>query len=125
MANILVMDDEELIRTVMTDLVECLGHSCITAKSGENAIEIYKNHLKSNKKIDCVILDVFVKGGLGAEPTADEILKLNKNAIIVVSSGDSEEPVMRNFENYGFSDVLEKPCKIKDIENLFERHNIN
>jgi len=125
LANILVMDDEELIRTVMTDLIECLEHSCITAVNGEKAIEIYKEFQSKDKPVDLVILDVFVKNGWGAEKTISELLKINPKVISVVSSGDPEDKLMQKYSQFGFKDTLKKPYKIVDIQSLFSKHNIN
>jgi DNA-binding NtrC family response regulator len=118
------MDDEEIIRTVMTDLIECLGHKCITAENGEKALEIYKKHFNSDNPVNCVILDISIAQGMGAESTITELLKIDSDVTAVVSSGDPESPIMRNFSQYGFKDTLKKPCRMADIQELFKRQNL-
>lgn len=125
MAKILVMDDEEMIRDVMTDLIECLEHNCTTSVCGEEAIELYKKSFEANDKFDLVILDYNVKNGMGATNTAEELLKIDENALLVISSGDTELDEMRNFKKYGFCDYLKKPCKLNDVIDLLKKQNIN
>ena len=68
-AHILVVDDEEAIRQLSSDMLKSFGHSVITAGDGEEAIEKYIAADKGNDPFDVVIMDLTIPGGMGGKPT--------------------------------------------------------
>jgi len=63
----------------------------------------------NQKPFDVVITDITVPGGLGGVETAQKIRVINPSARIIVASGYSNNAVMANFQDYGFTDSLAKP----------------
>lgn len=106
--KILIMDDEESIRSSMQELLMMGGWVVECAKDGDEAIELYKKALETSRPFDVVILDLTVPGGMGGKETITKLLELNSNVKAVVSSGYSNNPVMADYEKYGFSDVYNK-----------------
>ena len=47
-----------------------------------------------------------------------EILSLNPEAKVIVSSGYSNDPVMADYEEYGFCGSIEKPYRMKDLARV-------
>ncbi len=114
--RILFMDDNDELREAVKELLELLGHEVFTAKKGEEAIEIYKNN-----KIDLVILDLTIIGGMGGRDTIKELLKIDKKVKAIVSSGYSDDDVIANYKKYGFVDKIEKPYTLTKLKKLLEK----
>ncbi len=113
--SILIMDDEEYILDVFTKMLRIQGYTVECVKTGEDAIKKYREHYESDKPFDFVILDLTVYGGMGGRETIKVLRSINPSIKAIVSSGYSENPVLANFREYGFSDVLTKPYSIDDI----------
>jgi PAS domain S-box-containing protein len=121
--KVLLMDDEEFILAMACEMLQSLGHICDTVSKGEDAIVKYKSELNAGSKFDLVIMDLTVPGGMGGKDAVKELLKIDKDVVAVVSSGYSNDPVMSNYREYGFSAVIAKPYTIEQLEktivNLF------
>jgi DNA-binding NtrC family response regulator len=66
-----------------------------------------------------------IPGGLGAKETMALLLQLDPRAQAIISSGYGNDPIMANYEHYGFKGVIAKPYKILElslvIENLLSK----
>lgn len=113
--KILVMDDEEMIRDLASQMLKWLGYDVGVAGDGAEAIERYQKAADSGKPFDAVILDLTVKKGIGGMETLKTLLKTDPRVKAVVSSGYSDDPVMTDFRKYGFAGALPKPYTIKEL----------
>ena len=120
-AHILVLDDEELVREVIGIMLEELGHKISYAVQGREAIKKYQEAWQNNSQYDAVITDLTIPGGMGGQEAAEEILKINPQAKIIVSSGYATDPVMANYEDYGFHDRVVKPYRFMELKKVIER----
>ena len=119
--RVLVMDDEESLRNLSQKMLEPLGYKVDTVKDGVEAIETYKKNMVSGEPFDAVILDLTIKGGMGGEPTMRELLKIDPDVKAIVSSGYFNDPVMSDFEKYGFIGALAKPYDKNALKEVLER----
>ncbi|MEK7396703.1 MAG: PAS domain S-box protein, partial [Candidatus Poribacteria bacterium] len=119
--RILVMDDDQTIRELATEILCNIGYEVKVAADGSEAIDIYKNAMAGGKPFDAVIMDLTIPGGLGGAETVKEILKLDPNVKAIVSSGYSDDPVMSDFRNYGFKDVIAKPYRISELSKVVHK----
>lgn len=119
--RILVMDDESMVRGVARSILKYLGFEAILASSGEEALEIYQKHRLEGVHIDAVVLDLTVPGGMGGAETASRLLALDPSAKLLVSSGYSEDPVMSNYQEYGFAGRIPKPYKPAEFSEILTR----
>lgn len=113
--SILIMDDEEYILEVFMKMLRYQGYSVECVKKGEDAIKKYREHYERGNPFDYVILDLTIYGGMGGREAIEILKGINPGIKAIVSSGYSENPVMANFREYGFSGVLTKPYSIDDI----------
>lgn len=121
MGRILLMDDEEMLRKLAQQMLKRLGYKVETVKDGLEAIEMYRQRFDSDEPFDAVILDLTIKGGMGGERTLQELLKVDPQIKAIVSSGYSNDPVMSNFQDYGFKAAMAKPYEMKDMEEAIEK----
>jgi DNA-binding response OmpR family regulator len=119
--TILIMDDDYDILELFQLNLEMLGYNTVTARSGEEALELYRLSLQSGDRIVAVIADLTIPGGMGGKELAAKILALDDNAKIIVSSGHSGSPEMVNFREYGFSGAMEKTFNAEKIKQVIEQ----
>ncbi len=117
-ARILVMDDEEYILEVAANMLETMGHRPDTATDGARAVDMYRQAVESSIGYEMVILDLTVPGEMGGKEAAREILKIDGEAVLVVSSGYSNAPIMGDYRSHGFSGVLAKPYTLREMRKL-------
>ncbi|MCJ8331874.1 MAG: response regulator, partial [Lentisphaeria bacterium] len=120
--QIMIMDDEDMIRGMLTLLLKRNKCDVTPACNGEEAIVAYKAAMETGNPIDLIIMDLTVPGAMGGKDCMEKILKIDPEAIAIVASGYSTAPVMADHSAYGFSGVLQKPYPIddllKEIDNL-------
>ena len=108
MYNILVCDDEEGIRTLISKYAKYEGHSVTTAENGQIAVELCKN-----KKFDIIILDIMMPQLDGFE-TARQIRQFSQVPIIMLSALGEEYDRIHGFE-VGTDDYVVKPFSPKEL----------
>ncbi len=119
--KILVMDDDEVIRDFIDRVLAHLGYEVVCAEDGSEAIELYKRAKESNQSFDAVILDLTIPGGMGGAETIQKLLEMDHQVKAIVSSGYSNDPVMSNFQQYGFNGVITKPYKIQELSQVLHK----
>ncbi len=107
--KVLVMDDEEDVRSVVGAMLKALGYEPVFARDGAEALAIYQNAAQTGNNVDVVIMDLTIPGGMGGKETIKKMLEIDHRARVIVASGYSNDPVMSSFESYGFSGVIAKP----------------
>lgn len=120
--HVLVMDDDPGIRDVLAGMLEILGHKVERCENGADAISFYKKQMSSGKPFDLVIMDLTIPGGMGGEEAIKYLREMDPEVKAIVSSGYSNNPVISNFSDYGFSGRLAKPFKISTLKR--EIHSV-
>ncbi|MEE4241585.1 MAG: ATP-binding protein [Desulfopila sp.] len=116
--RILLMDDEETIHSIGEAMLTYLGYETLHAFNGEEAIAIYKKHLEKEDRIDAVIMDLTIPGGMGGAVAVRKILEINPSAKVLVSSGYSDDPAVQNYREAGFCNIITKPYQLADISRI-------
>jgi two-component system cell cycle sensor histidine kinase/response regulator CckA len=116
--KVLVMDDEELIRTLVGESLSYLGYQCEFAEDGDKAIALYKGAMESGEPFRVVIMDLTIPEGKGGKEAIGDLIEVDPDVAVIISSGYSGDPVMAEFEKYGFKGVLSKPYKIEQLDKL-------
>ncbi len=102
---VLIVDDEETIREVGTDMLIDLGLSVKQASDGLQAIEVYKEY---KHEIHVVILDMTMPH-MGGEDTYVELCRINPDVQVILSSGYNEQDTTNRFAGKGLAGFLQKP----------------
>ncbi|MBN1163201.1 MAG: response regulator [Candidatus Krumholzibacteriota bacterium] len=110
--RVLVVDDEEIILGLASDMLVRLGYEVETAVSGHEAIEIVRA-----KQIDLVILDLVMPEINGPETFA-QLRKINPELPVIISSGFCEGSVIQDMLRNGAKSFLKKPYRLHDISNV-------
>ena len=108
--NVLVMDDEEAILEIVGDILAYHGFTVDFARDGEEALCLYQE-----RRYDAVILDLTVPGGMGGREAMKELLRIDPAVRAIVSSGYSNDPIMSDYSQYGFKNVIAKPYDLEEL----------
>jgi len=119
-ARILVMDDEELIRGLVTMLLGELGHEVEVAAHGEAALAAYKEAAAAGRPFDLVILDLTVRGGMGGAETVQRLREIDPGVKAIVSSGYSEDAIIADYQKHGFKAFLKKPYDADELRSVLD-----
>lgn len=109
------MDGEKTIRDTVRLVLQRSEYEVETAKDGSEAIDLYKRAVGTKKPFDAVIMDLMVPDGMGGREAIKMLLEIDSEVKAIVSSGNFDDPALKNFEKYGFSVFLSKPFKIDSL----------
>ena len=118
--RILVVDDEEIVLKIAEKLLLYMGYEVATTKTGEDAVWLYRQAVESRKPFDAVILDLALGRGMGGTEVMKDLLAIDPDVKAIISSGYLYDPVIMNFENYGFAGILTKPYDPKDLDEKLQ-----
>jgi CheY-like chemotaxis protein len=113
--KILVMDDEETVREVISQMLQHMGYDVELAHEGQEAIDLYRSAIEEGKSFDAVILDLTVPGAMGGKEAIAKLREIDSGVKAIIASGYSVDPVMSNYKNYGFSGIVVKPFNIQKL----------
>ncbi|MCA1961824.1 MAG: PAS domain S-box protein, partial [Desulfomonile sp.] len=116
--RILVMDDEQPIRDLAEEILEMLGYDVVTASDGSQAVELYRLEKDSDRPFDAIILDLTVPGGMGGREAIEQLRRMDPDIKAIVSSGYSSDPIMADYQRYGFSGVIPKPYGAQQLSEV-------
>ena len=119
--KILILDDEPLILRAVGRLLRQLGHRMEGVEDGAAAIAAHAAALEAGDPFDVLIMDLTISGGLGGKEALGEILEHDPEAVALVSSGYSHDPVMANYADYGFKGILPKPFTMEILGRELRR----
>ncbi|WP_371804526.1 response regulator [Candidatus Lokiarchaeum ossiferum] len=114
--SVLVLDDDPKILTILKKMLNRLGSTVFTTKEGKETLDLYKSLIEGDQKIDFLILDLTIPGGMGGLEVMKHLLKINPEVRVIVSSGYSKDPVLNQHVKYGFKSVLKKPYHIEELK---------
>ena len=118
--TVLVMDDEEAIRTLSKEMLEYLGYKVVTCGNGEEAVRLYKEEAQAGEPFAVAIMDLTIPAGMGGKEAAQQILEFDPAAKLIVSSGYSNDPVMAQYSDCGFCAAVMKPYRYNELQQAME-----
>ena len=115
--RVLVMDDERIVRDVATAILGHLRCRVEHAADGGEAIEQYVAAMEAGDPFALVIMDLTIPGAMGGEQAVQELLRIDPDARVIVSSGYSNDPIMLQYAQHGFRGVVTKPYSLQEMES--------
>jgi len=112
-ANILLVDDEEMIVDVGQAMLERLGYRVMTCRGGQEAVKTIEDR---GNEIDLVILDMIMPGMDGGK-TFDRIREIQPEMPVILSSGYAIDGHADKIMRRGCNGFIQKPYNISDISN--------
>ncbi|MFH1026309.1 MAG: ATP-binding protein [Nitrospirota bacterium] len=116
--KILIMDDEEVVRQTAGRMLKHMGYTAEFCSDGNEAIVLYQKAMESGEPYDAVLIDLTIPGGKGGKETIENLLKIDPHMKGIVSSGYSNDPVLADFREYGFTNRVIKPFKMMELSEI-------
>ncbi len=116
--RIMIMDDDDLIRTMAAEVLSLFGYEVLEAKDGHEALALYQQGQQAGAPVDLVIMDLTIPGGMGGKEAIAKLHEIDPRAKAIVSSGYANDPVMANYLDYGFLAVVNKPFQIMELNDM-------
>lgn len=103
--TVLLVDDEQTVRTVGTQMLNALGFTTLVAESGAKALEIFKAKCD---EIDCVLLDLTMPY-MSGEEVLHALRQIKADVRVIISSGYSEADIIKRFSGEELTGFMQKP----------------
>ncbi len=114
--TILVVEDEQQVRDVMSRALTACGYQVISASDGREALARYD----SGHKVDLVVLDM-VMPGMGGRECMESLLKINPKVRVLVTTGYTSDGSANDLLTAGAIAILEKPLDLKVFAETVQR----
>jgi CheY-like chemotaxis protein len=112
--NILVVDDEQIVRDFFVDVAQSLGGNVETAEDGDVAVEKCRR-----RHFDIIFMDMRMPHMSGLE-ACKTILSFDPATKVVIMSGFAEDQMMDEAINSGAMAKISKPFELRAIVSLIE-----
>ena len=109
--TVLLVDDEAVVRKICMSILEKIGYRVLSAKDGQEAIELYRNN---KDEIDIVLLDMIMPNMSGGE-VYDHLKEINPEVKALLLSGYSIDGEATEILNQGCDGFIQKPFDIKKL----------
>lgn len=114
--EILVVDDEEDIRTLLSEFLDSSGYRSLTAKNADEAFELFS----SNKNISLIMSDIRMPGKTGLE-LLSEIKKVDDDVIFIMISAVKDIEFAISAMSKGAYDYVSKPFKLAQVKMVIDK----
>ncbi len=115
--TILVVDDEETVRAITSQMLQSFGFNVLTARDGREGVNVFCHH---KRDITAVLLDMTMPH-LNGEETFREIRRMSENVPVILMSGYSEQDATTRFIGKSLSGFIQKPFRMDDLREKLRR----
>jgi two-component system, cell cycle sensor histidine kinase and response regulator CckA len=119
--RILVIDDEEMILSVVGSMLNSLGYEYAVAQDGAEGFNEYVRAKANGKPFSAVLLDATIPNGVSGEEALKLLLEADPAARVILCSGYADGDLFKNAEQLGFRAFLAKPFSIPEFVSVFNK----
>ena len=110
--RVILLDDQPIVLSGVSMLLGALGHQVTQASRGEEVVERFQN----GERFDVAILEMTVEAGLGGSEIAADLLQIDPDVKLIVSSGYGISDVISDCQQFGFHGALPKPFSMAELK---------
>ena len=111
--TVLVVDDEEAVRNIAKTMLQRAGFDVVLAGDGEEAVEIFR---EKHSEIMAVLLDLTMPR-MGGERTCERLIEIDPAALVILSSGFSEQNALESFGKRTDLPFIQKPYSFTELRD--------
>jgi PAS domain S-box-containing protein len=115
--RILVVEDDDLVRSQVERQLRALGHSVTVASDGVEALRL----ISTEGAFDLLMTDVVMPKGLNGRELAERARLAAPGMRILLTSGHNEDAFLRGNSGHGGDDFLAKPYRRRELEQKISR----
>ncbi len=119
--RILIMEDDETLHDVVGHALDRFGYEVIFTHHGRETLSTYQQALETDDPFDAIILDLTIPGGMGGRETLSKLLVIDPQVKAMVASGYSHDPILVNFQQYGFCGGIAKPYRPEQLHHILHQ----
>jgi two-component system cell cycle sensor histidine kinase/response regulator CckA len=119
--RILVIDDDEMVLTVVGLMLNTLGYQCAVAEDAVEGRNAYVRAQAEGNPFAAVLLDATIPNGLSGEDALKLLLEADRDARVILCSGYADSDLFKEAEPLGFRAVLAKPFSVSECVSVFNR----
>ena len=108
--HILIVEDEEMVRDMATEMLRTLGYSAMAVASGEEAV----SYLAQNQA-HLVMLDMLMRPGINGRETYERILAFRPGQRAIIVSGFADSSEIDRTLQLGASQLVKKPYTLREL----------
>lgn len=109
--TILVIDDDQVIRESIVEIMELMGYAALEAENGEAGIALYH---ENGDQIGLVFLDLTMPG-MSGDLVLAELHRINPEAKVILMSGYNQVETVKRFAHLNMNGFMKKPFDIDTI----------
>ena len=118
---IMVVDDEPAILAMAKAILSTLPNPVISARSGEEAMELFEQMLAQQMAPEVVVLDLTMPGGISGFDVLSHLRQLVPGVSVIASSGFFQDDARDVCRSIGFTDALAKPYTPDSLTRVVRR----
>jgi CheY-like chemotaxis protein len=118
--RVLVMDDEDEVRSTLIYCLEAMGCTVEATADGEAACQAYERAMSKGVRFDFVLLDLTVPNGWDGLRAFEHLRGIDPDVCAAVISGYAADSTMAKTMELGFAGRLSKPFGLQDLNTLLE-----
>ena len=111
--TVLIVDDEPTVRMLLTEVLSDLGYTAMEAADSQAGLKL----LQSNARIDLLVTDVGLPGGLNGRQMADAALVFRPDLKVLFITGYAENAVVGNGHLDPGMEIMAKPFAMSTLGN--------
>jgi PAS domain S-box-containing protein len=115
--TILIVEDEDILRTMLENILKNFRFSVFTAQNGKEGVEVFKNN---KDKISAVILDMKMPVMNGKEAFL-EMKKIDESVKVLISTGYGSNEEAQEILDLGAKELLTKPYHMKELVDKLKK----
>jgi len=116
--RVLIVDDEESVRTLVHFTLTRLGYDVATAETALKGVDLYREKFQAGERFDAVILDLTLPGGMGGKEALKRLIEIDPTVNAIVSSGYATDATMSRYQDFGFRGVIAKPYEASELGKI-------
>jgi len=115
---VIVIDDEDMVRETMADILAEAGLEVLQAADGPSGIQLFRKHAQ---EIKLVLLDLSMPR-MSGEEVYYKLREIEPSVPVLLISGYSEHEIMDRFVNKGLAGFIQKPYTIASLLQQIRPH---
>jgi CheY-like chemotaxis protein/anti-sigma regulatory factor (Ser/Thr protein kinase) len=107
--RVLVVDDQEALRSLLARLLEREGFDPVEAENGAQAVEMYKS------EAPLVVVSDIMMPKMDGLTLLNEIRRIDRNATVILMTGQGNEDVLLKALRGGATNFFKKPFNVREL----------